>query len=169
MTRHGLGMLKANGFRPAGPWVVDVGRWSEVTYLFRFDSLAERERLIAKFSATAEARSFDARVGELVEEVTTRLLLPAPFSRKPPAAERRGEAGDVCRPCLIGSGLLRGFMRPALPTAIAPPTAAGSRWRRDPADRPASWNARARIPGPGRRNYRQARPDAGADQHPGRR
>ena len=50
MTNQGLGVLKANGFRPAGPWVVDVGRWSEITYLFRFDSLAERERLIAKFS-----------------------------------------------------------------------------------------------------------------------
>ena len=87
MTRHGLGILKANGFRPAGPWVVDVGRSSEFTYLFRYDSLAERERLTAKFAATAKGRSFDARVGELVEEITTRLLVPAPFSRKPPAAE----------------------------------------------------------------------------------
>ena len=56
MTRQGLGLLKANGFRPAGPWVVDVGRWTEVTYLFRFESLAERERLIARFSATADGR-----------------------------------------------------------------------------------------------------------------
>ena len=87
MTKHGLGVLKANGFRPAGPWVVDVGRWSEVTYLFRFESLTERERLIAKFSATAEARTFDAKVGEFVEEITTRLLIPTPFAPKPPAQE----------------------------------------------------------------------------------
>ena len=30
MADRGLGALKANGFRPLGPWVVDVGRWSEV-------------------------------------------------------------------------------------------------------------------------------------------
>ena len=48
---------RAHGFRPVGPWVVDVGRWSEITYLFRFESLAERERLIAEFSATADART----------------------------------------------------------------------------------------------------------------
>ncbi len=42
MRKHGLGVLETNGFRPAGPWIVDVGRWAEITYLFRFDSLAER-------------------------------------------------------------------------------------------------------------------------------
>ncbi len=84
MTKQGLGVLKLNGFRPAGPWVVDVGRWSEMTYLFRFDSLAQRERLIAKFSETAEARAFNTRVGEFVEEITTRLLIPTPFALKPP-------------------------------------------------------------------------------------
>ena len=34
-------------------------------------------------------------------------------------------------PCLIGSRSRPGFMRPALPTAIGPPTVAGSRWRRE--------------------------------------
>ena len=82
MTRQGLGILKANGFRPAGPWVVDVGRSSEITYLFRYESLAERERIIARFAATADARTFDAKFGELAEEITTRLLIPAPFSLK---------------------------------------------------------------------------------------
>ena len=61
MTKQGLGNLKANGFRPAGPWVVDVGRYCEITYLFRYDSLAGRQRLIAKFAATAEAPKLDAR------------------------------------------------------------------------------------------------------------
>ena len=59
---------------------------SEITYLFRYDSLAERERLVAKFAATGEGRTFDTKVSELVEEITTRLLIPAPFSRKPVAA-----------------------------------------------------------------------------------
>jgi type 1 glutamine amidotransferase len=87
MTKQGLGVLKANGFRPTGPWVVDVGRWSEVTYLFPFESLAERERLIAKFSKTAEARAFESKVGESADEITTRLLIPTPFAPKPPARQ----------------------------------------------------------------------------------
>ena len=88
MTKQGLGVLKANGLQPAGPWVVDLGRSSEITYLFRYSNLAERERLIARFAETAEARTFDAKVGELVEEVTRRLLIPTPFSLKPSAPEK---------------------------------------------------------------------------------
>lgn len=81
MKEKGLGLLEAHGFRPAGPWVVELGRWTEVTYLFRFDSLAERQRLIAAFSATDEGRTYGAKVGEFAEEVTTRLLVPASFAR----------------------------------------------------------------------------------------
>jgi hypothetical protein len=86
MTRQGLDLLKTNGFRPVGPWIVDVGRWTEVTYLFRFESLAERERLVAEFSAKAEARVYGEKIDGFVAEVTTRLLLPAPFAA-PAAAE----------------------------------------------------------------------------------
>ena len=115
MTKQGLGLLKANGFRPVGPWVVDVGRWSEVTYLFRFESLAERERLIAKFSATADARTYGAKVGEFADEVTTRLLIPAPFAKPAPAETPR--RSRVVRPsCLIASRSRRAFMWPASPT-----------------------------------------------------
>ncbi len=81
MTRQGLGLLRANGFRPTGPWVVELGRWSEVTYLFRFESLAERERLIHAFSGTADAKTYGDKVGEFTQEVTTRLLVPAPFTK----------------------------------------------------------------------------------------
>ena len=168
MTKQGLGVLKANGFRPAGPWVVDVGRWSEVTYLFRFDSLAERERLIAKFSETAEARAFDARVGEFVEEITTRLLIPTPFSLKPPAREAAPKTGDDGR--LASSradragGSCGGLRRPLSVRQLRLGRAGG----RDSAHRPAAWNTRARVSGSGRRDDGQARADAGADQHPGR-
>jgi type 1 glutamine amidotransferase len=82
MTQHGLDLLKANGFRPVGPWVVEVGRWFEVTYLFRYESLAERERLIAKFSAKPEGQEYDRMLGEFVGDVTTRLLISAPFAVK---------------------------------------------------------------------------------------
>jgi type 1 glutamine amidotransferase len=81
MTRKGLGLLKAQGFRLAGPWVVDVGRWSEVTYIYRFESLAERERLIANLPATAEMTTFGEKIGGFTEEITTRVLVPAPFAK----------------------------------------------------------------------------------------
>ncbi len=83
MTRQGLDLLKAHGFRTVGPWIVDVGRWTEVTYLFRFESLAERERLVAEFSATADARLYGEKVNSFVDEVTTRLLVPAPCAAVP--------------------------------------------------------------------------------------
>jgi type 1 glutamine amidotransferase len=94
MTGPGFARLKAHGFRPAGPWVVDVGRWSEVTYLFRFESLAEREQLIAKFSATPDARTYSEKVADFAGEVTTRLLVPAPFATAlaPPAEPAKAGA-----------------------------------------------------------------------------
>ena len=168
MTRQGLDLLKTNGFRPVGPWVVEVGRWSEVTYLFRYDSLAERERLIAKFSPTAEAQAYDSKLGEFVEEITTRLLIPAPFApRRPPATPRRSSERT--------SGLLphREQLAPGV-------HAAGFSDRYHSAN--CGWVALAEetllidlprgmpvagFPGTGRRDHRQARPDAGAHPRPG--
>jgi type 1 glutamine amidotransferase len=94
MTQQGLGLLKVAGFRPAGPLVVDVGRWSEVTYLFRYESLAERERLVAKFSAAAESQTYSEQVGQFTEEITTRLLVPASFARPAPASSGSVKPGE---------------------------------------------------------------------------
>lgn len=80
MEKDGLRLLKKHGFRPVGPWVTSVGKWSEVTYLFRFKSLAERDQLIADFSSHEDGRTY-GKVMELVSEITTRLLLPAPFAK----------------------------------------------------------------------------------------
>ncbi|MEX2285986.1 MAG: ThuA domain-containing protein [Planctomycetaceae bacterium] len=79
MQFRGLKMLKEHGFRPVGPWTVEVGKWSEVTYLFRFDSLAERERLIAEFGKHPDAAEYSRTINPLVDEISTTLLRPAPF------------------------------------------------------------------------------------------
>jgi type 1 glutamine amidotransferase len=92
MTRDGLRLLKANGFRPVGPWVVEVGRMTEVTYLFGYESLAERARLKAKFAATAAGKDFDEQLSEVVEEMTTRVLVPAPFAARAPAGDAAPKA-----------------------------------------------------------------------------
>ena len=62
---------------------MDVGRWSEVTYLYPFNSLTERERLMGKFSTNVGAANYRTKMSECVEEITTRLLVPTPFSVKP--------------------------------------------------------------------------------------
>ena len=88
MRTDGLSLLKRNGFRPVGPWMVGVGRWSQVTYLFCFESLHQREELIAAFSKTPDAQKYNEMVSALVEEVTTRVLLPAPFAHRPAAGAK---------------------------------------------------------------------------------
>ncbi|HJT31816.1 MAG TPA: ThuA domain-containing protein, partial [Pirellulales bacterium] len=79
-TGDGLAMLKRHGFRPVGPWTVAVGTWSEFTWLFTFDSLAERDRLIADFSGHDDGGAYGDKLSGLVDEVTTQLLTPAPFA-----------------------------------------------------------------------------------------
>lgn len=89
MAKDGLPLLKKHGFRPVGPWLVAVGKWTEVTYLFRFDSLAERDRLIADFSAHPDGATY-AKVTDYADDISTRLLVPAPFAAPaPPPRPRR--------------------------------------------------------------------------------
>ena len=49
MQTEGLNLLKRHGVEPVGPWIVSVGNWSEVSYLFRFDSLAEGRATVGGF------------------------------------------------------------------------------------------------------------------------
>ncbi len=92
MEKDGLPLLKKHGFRPVGPWVVGIGRWSEITYLFRFNSLAERDRLIAEFSASPDGAAY-GKINEFADDITTRLLVPAPFAA--PAAPPRPRSSSL--------------------------------------------------------------------------
>ena len=60
--------------------MVEVGSWSEVTYLFRFESLAERERLRFAFQAHEDSKVYGAKLSQFVTDLTTRVLVPAPFA-----------------------------------------------------------------------------------------
>jgi type 1 glutamine amidotransferase len=93
VEKEGLPVLKKHRFRPAGPWVVEVGRWSEVTYLFRFDSLTDRERRIARFAAHADVKVW-ARTDDFVDEITTRLLTPTQFPSRGKTS-RKAEASRL--------------------------------------------------------------------------
>jgi type 1 glutamine amidotransferase len=82
-TGPGLTLLKQHGFRPVGPWTTDVGDWAEITWLFCFDSLAQREELIAKFAAHPDFTRYGDRLQAFVDEIVTQVLTPAPFAGKP--------------------------------------------------------------------------------------
>ena len=100
MGKQGMSLLKANGFRPAGPWIVEVGKWSEVTYLYSYESLAQREQLIEKLRSNPSAVEYWQKLGEFTEEISSRLLIPAPFAR---AAQ--GAAAAKAEPAALALGL----------------------------------------------------------------
>ena len=81
VEREALPLLKSHGFRPVGPWATELGKWTEVTYLFPYESLAERDRLIGEFMASPRGPAYSQKVSEFVDEITTRVLMPAPFAR----------------------------------------------------------------------------------------
>jgi hypothetical protein len=76
-----LAVLKSHGFRPLGPFRTVVGQSSLVTYLFRYQSLAEREKLLSDFRALPVGQMHGQKLAGVAEEITTRLLVPAPFAR----------------------------------------------------------------------------------------
>jgi type 1 glutamine amidotransferase len=86
MGKQGMGFLKGNGFRLAGPFAVEVGKSTEVTYLYSFDSLAQRAQIIEKLRSNPSAVAYSEKLGELTEEVHSRLLFPAPFAQLPERA-----------------------------------------------------------------------------------
>jgi len=74
-----LPMLEKHGFRRAGPFQSAVGRWSEITYLWFYDSLADRDAKIAALGASPEGARLEELLLAKVDDVITRLLIPAPF------------------------------------------------------------------------------------------
>jgi type 1 glutamine amidotransferase len=94
VTGDGLRTLRAQGVRVAGPFVAEVGRWSEVSYLFPFEGLAECERRQAEFAASKEGRAYKEKLREFASEVTTRLLVPASFAKADPAPARAAGAAE---------------------------------------------------------------------------
>jgi len=84
MCDKGLPTLKRHGFRVAGPWIVAIGDTSDVTYLFAFESLAQREKLTAEFASHADAAGYEAAIAKHTNHVATRLLVPAPFAATEP-------------------------------------------------------------------------------------
>ena len=77
MEEEGLATLRKHGFRPIGPFMVEIGSWSEVTLLFRFKILAEREKLRFGFQAHPDSKVYGQKLSQFVTDLTTRVLIPA--------------------------------------------------------------------------------------------
>lgn len=92
LESEGLKLMQSYGFRPVGPWTTTIGKWSEVTLLLRFESLAEREKQLVRFQASEEGRRYFRQIGELTEDITTRLLLPASFAVPPANVKAKATA-----------------------------------------------------------------------------
>jgi type 1 glutamine amidotransferase len=95
----GLATLKRHGFRPIGPWMTDVGNWSEITWLYCFDSLTERQARMAAFAAHPDSTAYSEKLSSFVDEIVTRVLTPAPFARQREAEETPAEATSLLPHC----------------------------------------------------------------------
>ena len=139
MRENGLPTLKRHGFRAAGPLIVAIGDSSDVTYLFAFDSLSQREKLMAEFTSHADAASYEAAIAKFTNHVASRLLMPAPFAAARPMRTCRCDQRTLTTLRTARGGRLRNRLRRSTPF--------GQLWlgqarRRDVAHRLAAWRCR---------------------------
>jgi len=78
-----LGVFEKHGIRVAGPWRTEIGRGDEVTWLWLYDSLEEREAKLEALGGSSDMETADA-LARFASDVTKRLLLPAAFARPAP-------------------------------------------------------------------------------------
>jgi hypothetical protein len=81
---HTLRIWERHGIRQAGFWTTLIGKSSqEITYMLAWDSMAEREKRWESFLADPEWIAIAAKSekdGQLVENISSQLLVPAAFS-----------------------------------------------------------------------------------------
>jgi type 1 glutamine amidotransferase/glyoxylase-like metal-dependent hydrolase (beta-lactamase superfamily II) len=94
MTTRGLKLLQDHGFRLVGPFASDVGRWRDVTYLFCFESLAERDQLRDALARHPDGKTYGEAIHKFAQQIETRLLMPAAFAYDPVEPDQ-GRGGAV--------------------------------------------------------------------------
>jgi hypothetical protein len=81
---HALKLMEKHGIRQAGFWTTLVGDSNQdLTYFFKWESLAEREAKFAAFLADPEwlaARAETEKNGPLIASITNQFLAPTAFS-----------------------------------------------------------------------------------------
>lgn len=98
LRKDGMPILEKAGFHPVGPWVSVLGKSSEVTLLFRFGSLKEREEAVATFQSSADGQRYQRRLAEAGVTAESRLLLPASFAK---ATSKSAGAATVAPPAYV--------------------------------------------------------------------
>jgi len=79
-----LKLWEKHGIKPAGFWTTLIGESNmELTYMLKWESLAERERLWAAFMSDPDwinARADSEKDGQIVANIASSLLQPTSFS-----------------------------------------------------------------------------------------
>ena len=140
-----------------------------MTYLYSYESLAEREQKIAKFSSNPSARAYRHKLGELTEDISSRLLIPAAFAQEPARAEAEKATSSALALAASGADRARGSRRRVCRSLSLDQLRMGGARERDAADRLAAGYRCSGVSEARRRHDGQAGQDAGADSFPGRR
>lgn len=86
-AKHTLGFFKKHGIEPIGFWITLVGESNhELTYLLKWQDMAERERKWGAFQADPEwiARRNESETDKpIVANIKSQFLAPAPFFPAP--------------------------------------------------------------------------------------
>ena len=150
MTQQGLKLLKDHGFRPAGPWVVDVGSWTEVSLpvpVPKHHRAGTAHRRILQNARRRAAYGFrwDRRIRPSPprSQPASSSPPPSPPRPQPPATPLPKPLRSIPHSRTANRSRPESS-RPASPTNIATPTAAGSR----SATKPCSSTSRAGFPSP---------------------
>ncbi len=79
-----LKLWEKHGIKPAGFWTTLIGESNmELTYMLKWESLAERERLWSAFMSDPDwinARADSEKDGQIVANIASSLLQPTSFS-----------------------------------------------------------------------------------------
>ena len=76
-------LFEAHGIKQVGFWTLDDEANSDLVYMLKWDSVADREAAWASFRVDPEwvaARAKEGNAGAMVASITTQLLMPTAFS-----------------------------------------------------------------------------------------
>lgn len=79
MQDGGFAMQSSVLGRPVGYYYTEFGPLNQVTHMWAYDDLKDREKRRAQLSAIPEWQEFRSRLMPLVHHQENKLLMPAPF------------------------------------------------------------------------------------------
>jgi hypothetical protein len=85
-AKHTLGFFQKHGIGVLGFWTDEIGASNQLTYILRFDSMADRETKWGAFQADPgwhQVRAQTEAAGPIVAQVLNTFMRPTPYSPEP--------------------------------------------------------------------------------------